>query len=195
MKNNNTYDNIDSGFYIFGGKEIYAQSLIHLINLYLPKNSTVVELGTGYGQTACMIAQLCPTVKTIYTVDPYLPYRTFFKDNGFFGKKEVENAKMIAKHNIEFSGFQEKIKLIDSDCLSSISMFEDESIDLLFYDATQSSNSALSDLSSWYGKVKPGGIISGHCWELLKNGIEKFKYNIKNENHLSIHDDVWAFIK
>ena len=195
MTNNKTYGSIDSGFYTFIGKEIYAQSLIHLINLYLPKKSIMVEAGTGFGQTPCMIAQNCTNIETIYTIDPYLPYKALSDDSVFFGKKEIDNAKIIAKHNIEFSGFKEKIKSIELDCLSAISMFDDESVDLFFYDAAKSSSSATVELSAWYKKIKPGGIVSGHCWELIKDGILKFKNNVNNQNVLSVHDNVWAFIK
>ena len=193
---NEKQNKIDTGPYFFTDKNIFGQSLIHLINLYLPKNSIIVELGTGFGTTASMIAQNCSNVKKIYTVDPYLPYTTSWVEGGIpFGEKEIDNAKIIAKHNFEFSGFKEKIELIDLTSDSALSMFDDESIDLLFYDATQTVEIAYSDIYKWYKKVKRKGIVSGHCWNLLKDGILKFKNNIDNETTLSIYDDVWAWIK
>ena len=193
---NNKQNKIDTGFYNFTDKNIFGQSLIHLINLYLPKNSTIVELGTGFGTTSSMIVQNCLNVKKIYTVDPYLPYTTSWVEGGIpFGEKEVDNAKIIAKHNFEFSGFKQKIELINLTSDSALSMFDDESVDLLFYDATQTVEIAYSDIYKWYKKVKRKGIVSGHCWNLLKDGILKFKNNIDNETTLSIYDDVWAWIK
>ena len=193
---NEKQNKIDTGPYFFTDKNIFGQSLIHLINLYLPKNSIIVELGTGFGTTASMIAQNCPNVKKIYTVDPYLPYTTSWIENGIpFGEKEVDNAKIIAKHNFEFSGFKEKIKLLYLTSDSALSTFDDESIDFLFYDATQTVETAYTDIYKWYKKVKRKGIVSGHCWHLLKDGILKFKNSIDNEATLSIHDDVWAWVK
>jgi predicted O-methyltransferase YrrM len=193
---NEKQNKIDTGPYFFTDKNIFGQSLIHLINLYLPKNSIIVELGTGFGTTASMIAQNCSNVKKIYTVDPYLPYTTSWVEDGIsFGEKEIDNAKIIAKHNFEFSGFKEKIELIDLTSDSALSMFDDESIDLLFYDATQTVEIAYSDIYKWYKKVKRKGIVSGHCWNLLKDGILKFKNNIDNEATLSIYDNVWAWVK
>jgi predicted O-methyltransferase YrrM len=191
----NNDENIETDFYQFTSKEIFGQSLIHLINLYLPKDSIVVELGTGYGQTACMIAQQCKDIKTIYTIDPYLPYKTSFNPNDNFGKKEVENAKLVAKHNIEFSGSKDKIKLIVEDCKTAISNFKNNSIDLLFYDASRNDDATNEDLLMWYKKIKTGGIISGHCWNELRNGIIRFKNEINNKNRLSIYDNVWVFKK
>jgi predicted O-methyltransferase YrrM len=194
--NSNEKNKINTGPYNFIDKNIFGQSLIHLINLYLPKNSTVVEIGTGFGTTICMLAQNCPNVKKLYTIDPYLPYTTSWAEqNLFFGEKEIDNAKVIAKHNIEFSGFKEKIEFINLTSDSSISMFDDESIDLFFYDATQTVEIAYKDIYQWYKKVKRKGIISGHCWDFLKDGILQFKNTIDKESILSVHDDVWAWIK
>jgi predicted O-methyltransferase YrrM len=187
---------INTGFYNFVDKNIFGQSLIHLINLYLPKNSTIVELGTGSGTTVSMFAQNCPNIKKIYTIDPYIPYTTIWvENNNHFGKKEVDNLKILAEHNIKFSGFEEKIKLINLESDLALSMFDDESIDLLFYDATQSLEITYKDISNWYKKIKTGGIISGHCWDFLQDAILNFKNNISENNILSIHDNVWAWIK
>ena len=193
--NNKIKNDIDTGFYSFVGKDIYAQSLIHLINLYLPKNSIMVEVGTGYGQSSCMIAQHCQNINKIYTIDPYLPYTTSFEISTSFGKKEVDNVKIISEHNIRFSGVAEKINLLTVDSKSALLQFDEDSIDLLFYDATQSSSVAFNDISSWYKKVKSNGIVAGHCWSLIKDSVLKFKNSIDNNNILSVHDDVWAFIK
>lgn len=192
----NKKNEIETGFYNFTDKNIFGQSLIHLINLNLPKDSIIVEVGTGYGTTACMIAQHCPNIKKIHTIDPYIPYTTSWIGNGMpFGKKEIDNAKIIAKHNIEFSGFKEKIELLDVTSNSALSMFNDESIDLLFYDATQTVEIAYKDIFNWYKKIKRKGIISGHCWSVLNAGILKFKNTIESDSVLSIYDDVWAWQK
>jgi predicted O-methyltransferase YrrM len=193
---NNKENKINTGPYTFTDKNIFGQSLIHLINLYLPKNSIVVEIGTGFGTTACMLAQHCPNIKKIYTIDPYLPYTTSWVGDGIpFGEKEIDNLRIVAKHNIDFSGYKEKIELIKLKSKSALSMFDNESIDLLFYDATQTVDIAYTDIYEWYKKIKRKGIISGHCWNLLKDGILKFKSEIDNESSLSIYDDVWAWVK
>ena len=194
--NNNKENKIDTGFYNFIDKNILGQSLIHLINLHLPKNSIIVELGTGYATTVCMLAQNCPNIKKIYTVDPYTPYTTSWVENdNYFGKKEVDNAKVIARHNIDFSGFKEKIEVVNLTSNSALSMFNDESIDLLFYDATQTLEVAYKDLDDWYKKIKTNGIVSGHCWKLLQDAILNFKKNVDQDSMLSVYDDVWAWTK
>lgn len=192
----NKKNEIETGFYNFIDKNIFGQSLIHLINLHLPKDSVIVEVGTGYATTVCMIAQHCPNIKKIYTIDPYIPYTTSWVKDGIpFGKKEIDNAKIIAKHNIEFSGFKEKIEFLYATSDSALSMFDDESIDLFFYDATQTVEIAYKDIFNWYKKIKRKGIISGHCWSVLNSGILKFKNTIDSDSVLSIYDDVWVWQK
>ena len=192
----NKKNEIETGFYNFIDKNIFGQSLIHLINLHLPKDSVIVEVGTGYATTACMIAQHCPNIKKIYTIDPYIPYTTSWVKDGIpFGKKEIDNAKIIAKHNVEFSGFKEKIELLYATSDSALSMFDDESIDLLFYDATQTVEIAYKDIFNWYKKLKRKGVMSGHCWGVLNSGILKFKNTIDSDSVLSIYDDVWVWQK
>ena len=193
---NDKKNEIETGLYSFTDKSILGQSLIHLINLNLPKDSVIVEVGTGYGTTACMIAQHCLNIKKIHTIDPYTPYTTSWAGNNIpFGKKEMDNAKIIAKHNIDFSGFKEKIELLNVTSNSALSMFDDESIDLLFYDATQTVEIAYEDIFNWYKKIKRKGIISGHCWGVLNAAILKFKNTIDSDSVLSVYDDVWAWQK
>ena len=185
---------INTGFYNFSSKELFGQSLIHLINLYLPQDSIVVEIGTGQAQTSCMLAQRCPNIKELYTIDPYLPCENI---NGLapFGEKEIDYLKIIAKHNIEFSGVKEKIKLIELDCVSALEIFEDNSLDLIFYDINLDYETSFEHLSKWYKKLKPNGIFSGHCWDILQLSALNFKDNVKNKNMLSIYDNAWAWIK
>lgn len=187
-------NNFDTGMYKFTSKEIFGQSLLHLISLYLPKDFVAVEIGTGHGQTSCMIAQSCSNLKKIYTIDPYLPYRNL---NGPapVGKKEIDNIKIVAKHNIEFSGVKEKIEMVEEDCTSSLFMFEDNSLDLIFYDINLDENTTLKHLTNWYKKLKPNGIFAGHCWNVLERPILKYKKSINNNNLLSVYDNVWAWIK
>jgi len=185
---------VDTGFYIFNSKDVCGQSLIHLINLYLPKNFIAAEVGTDKAQTSCTIAQNCLNLKKIYAIDSYLPYEN---NNGPspIGEKESDHSKIIAKHNIEFSGVKEKIELMELDCMSSLKMFEDNSLDLIFYDINLDYNTSFNYLSEWYKKLKPGGIFSGHCWDVLQVPILELKNNENNNNLLSIYDNVWAWIK
>lgn len=183
-----------SEFYTFNSKDIFGQSLLHAINLILPNKSTVVEIGSWYAQTACFIAQNCHNVSTIYTVDPYKPY---FNEllNINIDEKELDMAKNIAKHNIRYSGVSNKIKLIEKESLSFVKTIKDKSIDMIFLDSETTKESAMEDMISWYPKLKTGGIFSGHHFSIIKDIVDEFLLTIDYDKKISIHDEVWAFIK
>lgn len=188
MKNSNQENQ-----YEFNNKDINGQSLIHLINLFLPKESVIVEIGSWYAQTACMIAQQCHNVKKIYTVDPYKPFYNSFVQIGV-DEKQMDFAKLLAKHNIYYSGQNNKIELIEQESLEFVKSIADESIDLIFLDAEVNSDLAYKDLFAWYPKIKNGGIFSGHDWQKLKHIVTDF--NLKNNgSNISVSDDVWAWVK
>jgi SAM-dependent methyltransferase len=194
MKNNKKYSNIDTGPYDFISKDINVQSLIHLMNLHLPKDFIAVEIGVWYAQATCMIAQNCTNIKKIYGIDPYVPYEKIL-DNSTVGEKEINFAKNLAKHNIEFSGVKDKIELLELDSTSALNKFDDKSIDFIFIDCPKEYDEQINDLSEWYKKIKSGGIISGHDWSVISKSIVDFKNNIKDHNLISIIDDVWVWIK
>lgn len=180
--------------YMFDSKEIFGQSLIHLINLYLPKNSVILEIGTWYAQTACMIAQNCNNVSKIYTVDPYKYYYNWLS-NVEIDEKQLDIAKSMAKHNIKFSGCEEKIELIEKDSNDFVKDINDNSIDLIFLDSEVSKKSSLNDMELWYPKVKIGGVFSGHHFNQIQDVVHDFKNKVNNKNFLSVNDNVWAWIK
>ena len=100
-------------FYDFESNHCTAQSLVHSIN-FLGENIIGVEVGIYRALNLCMLVQLCKNVKMLYGIDNYKPY-TDFKYSKHFGEKEQDNNKMLAYHNIKYSGFKDKIKIIEKD--------------------------------------------------------------------------------
>ncbi len=49
---------------------------------------------------------------------------------------------------------------------------QDESLDFVFIDADHSTEGVSADIAAWRGKVKPGGRVIGHDWnmEAVRNG-------------------------
>lgn len=183
-----------SDFYNFESKDINGQSLVHLIGLYLPKNSIGVELGLWCAQTSCLIAQKCSNVAKIYGVDFYVPAMNTI-ENIFIGKKEIEYAKSLAIHNIEFSGVSEKIEIIEDFSLNAVNNFNDNSLDFVFWDCPTTYDAVVLDLDAWYKKLKDGGIMSGHDWHLIKDIVISFKNTVVSKSEIIVNDNVWAWIK
>ena len=104
---------------------------------------------------------------------------------------------MLAYHNVKYSGFKDKIKIIEKDSAIAVNDFEDNSVDFIFLDSYVSEDDCKIDLTNWYKKLKNGGIFAGHDFniKIVKQTVENFHlyYNIKSP--LSVFDKVWCFKK
>lgn len=184
-------------------KEVDGQSIIHAINL-LPGNELIgAEVGVGTAQNFCTILQNCPRISKLYGIDAYLPYIDYLKIE-YDGKpayevdeKQIHLNKMLAMHNIEFSGFKEKVAFYIDDSCNVVHDIADSELDFIFLDTYLTIEQVASDIKEWYPKVKTGGLFSGHDWNSDAVQISLFEF-MKNNNiqaNLSIFDNTWAFIK
>jgi len=182
-------------FYNFESKDMNIQSLIHSIN-FLGENLIGVEVGVDRAQNLCMITQLCKNIKMLYGVDNYKPYIDYKYDLNF-GEKEQDNNKLIAYHNIKYSGFKNKIKVIEKDSVIAVEEFKDNSVDFIFLDSYTNENDCKIDLKNWYKKIKNGGIFAGHDFNInfIKQTVENFYTNNNVKSPLSVFDNVWCFKK
>ena len=57
--------------------------------------------------------------------------------------------------------YQDRVKQIQELSTNAALHFEDNSIDWIFIDALHTKQGLYSDLTSWWNKVRPGGLISG----------------------------------
>jgi len=76
--------------------------------------------------------------------------------------------------------------------LDAVHLYEDNSLDFVFIDASHDYENVLKDITAWYPKIKHRtGIISGHDikWPNIRRAVDEF-FNAKN---LIIHDaeDCW----
>jgi hypothetical protein len=192
-----------SANYDFNTKNSAGQSLIHLINLYLGNEVVGAEIGVGRAENFCTFLQQCPNIKTMYGVDPYTPYNDClnYPYTGIpvysYDVKEVEANKLIAYHNIKFSGFKDKVIFLEETSEEAIKKIDDNSLDFIFLDTFADHKSVMYDIDKWYHKVKPGGIFSGHDWQslLIQKEINNFRVDNKINNPLSTFDFIWAWIK
>lgn len=135
-----------------------------------PEKAIFVEIGSLVGKSTCCLGQLVKESQKdikIFAVDT------------FEGSEEHE---MIIKELEDNStSFLELFGIFTSACnvndiitpiqgksLDVVSQFEDESIDFIFVDASHDYENVLADITAWYPKLKPGGLIAGDdytdCW-------------------------------
>ena len=109
------------------------------------KEKILVEIGTWLGESAIIFSKY---FKTVITID-------YFENIGN-DTKEIEDT---CKENIrEFSN----ITLLKKESTEASSLFNTESIDILYLDGDHSEKGILGDFYFWYPKVKKDGFICGH---------------------------------
>lgn len=144
---------------------------------------TGVEVGVAEGEYAKMICQTNPQMK-IYGIDPWSPYKGYvdYTDQNAFTILFEEAQRRL--YPFIKKGICEIVKEFSMDALKK---FEDNTIDFVYIDANHQDPYITQDITEWFKKVKPGGIIAGHDYIRPRNPI----YNVieavntyTNNNHI-----------
>jgi hypothetical protein len=138
------------------------------------ENSKFIEIGSWRGRSACFLGvEILNSGKKISLdcVDTWL------------GSEEHVGYDILEKDGL----YNEFIKNIDplkniinpirTTSLEASKLYEDESIDFIFLDASHKYEDVKADMEAWYPKVKPGGIFSGHdypTWTQVVKAVDEF---------------------
>jgi SAM-dependent methyltransferase len=136
--------------------------------------SKFVEIGCWKGRSACFLGvEILNSGKNI-TLDcvdtwegseEHIGYEVL-RDDGLY-REFIHNIDPI-KHIIN------PIRMTS---LEASKLYEDESLDFVFLDASHKYEDVKADMEAWYPKVKPGGIFSGHdypTWPEVVKAVDEF---------------------
>lgn len=129
-----------------------------------------VELGVWKGESA---AHMC---KEIHASGKNIRFDAI---DWFKGSIEHEDMDGVFPENLSFgerenwlynhclTNLQPAIELgivnvIKLDARTAVKLYEDESIDFCFHDASHEYNDLMVELPLWWKKIKPGGVFAGH---------------------------------
>lgn len=133
--------------------------------MYEAKDGDIfVEVGSWMGASTCYLATESKTREKnikIYAVD------TWEGSIGDEGHKNIIrnlDTSLYSKflENMKRGGVDHIISPIKKTSEEASKMFENESVDVVFIDASHKYEDVKKDINFWYPKVKKGGIISGH---------------------------------
>lgn len=175
-----------------------SESLVHILNLNLPSNSTAVEVGVFRAYNLVKILENCNLISKIYGVDKYEPYVDYIEvPTNTVDQEKINRVRAGAYKEISLSKDKDKIVLLETDSISASKLFEDNSLDFIFLDSYLTKEDVEMDIDAWYPKLKQGGVFAGHDWEpdnQVDLAIKEFgKKN--NINNISFYDMVWVWIK
>ena len=135
----------------------YRQLYTDIVRRF-PSGSTFVEVGSWKGKsTAYMAIEIANSQKNIdfYCVDIWEPkelYQTF-----------LENMSPI-------TGFFKSLKMKSEDAAS---LFDNETLDFVFIDASHEYEDVKNDIKCWLPKVRKNGILAGHDYQTCFPGVKK----------------------
>jgi predicted O-methyltransferase YrrM len=168
------YENIE-GFSSFKEQGCFLHLLLH--NLPVTKKLNVVEVGVYQGKgTAIWVVEL-------------------INKNIDFNYTAIDHFKGSEEHNPEFDYYgttknnlrpiESFIEIMKSTSSDASRKFDDESLDLIYIDASHDYHSVLKDLQDWYPKLKTGGIICGDDyidgWPGVVSAVNEFFSNKINK--------------
>jgi predicted O-methyltransferase YrrM len=66
------------------------------------------------------------------------------------------------------AAFDDRIRLIEKPSVEAADLVDDASLDFVFIDAGHSQEECAEDIAAWSPKVRPGGFVTGHDYDLRK---------------------------
>jgi len=170
------------------------------------ENTTFVELGVFKGaSTAHMCTSIYESNKKInfYAIDWFKGSieHDFMPEN--FPVDSANRENWLYKHCIE--NLEPAIKLnlvnvIKMSVMEGLSMFEDNSIDFCFHDASHEYDDLIKELPLWWNKIKPGGYFGGHDygnWSFVgvSRAVNKFAEQYDLHITYRANEDSWLVQK
>lgn len=174
----------------------FIQASWGLVDIYkgLGDNIIGVEVGVCSGLNSTMLMLECPNIKKLYGVDPYAAYQDW---NRYFDQNEQDSWMETARKNLK--DWPDRFEFVRKTSEDAASMWADGSLDFVFIDGDHSYDGARKDFELYIPKVRSGGIISGHDFNItdVRNALQNwFDTNNKDMAVLqSVENTSWYWIK
>lgn len=79
----------------------------------------------------------------------------------------VENDVLgIFRDNLEVCGWEKRVSILVGESTRMAGLVKERSLDALFFDGDHRYSSVKADLQAWLPRVKPGGLVFGHDYEV-----------------------------
>lgn len=155
--------------------------------------SKFVEVGSWKGKSAAYLAVEIINSKKDISLDCVDTWKGSFEHTNDFYVKSNSLYELFIKNTSSLSYVINPIRM---DSISASKIYKDNSIDFVFIDASHEYDNVKEDISSWFPKVKFGGIIAGHDykygWKDVDKAVDEFFMNkiILSSEACWIHEKV-----
>jgi hypothetical protein len=151
------------------------------------KDLVMVEIGSYAGESTAIFATQ-DHIKMVHAVDPW--------QNGYDDTDGASSARPMQKVEDIFSermisqcnGKYTKHKMTGDEALS---LFEDESLDMVYIDGNHQYEAVKNDIQKWLPKIKKSGYIAGHDW--TRADVKKAVVEELGSPDKTFSDSSWIF--
>jgi hypothetical protein len=130
-----------------------------------PDGGTLVEVGCWRGKSLsflCVEAVRSGKTLTVFGVDHF---GGSVDQPGMLREAAAEDLGAECLLNVRRSGHR-RTYLLEMPSLEAAAQLPDASLDFVFIDGSHDHESVIADIRAWLPKVKPGGVLAGHDYDL-----------------------------
>ena len=147
----------------------------------LPTQALLVEVGSWKGEAACMFAA---RARQVVCVDSW---RHGLAKECPYGWDDVIAEFMRNTQCLDNVAYWRR------DSVDAASWFPLDSIDVVYIDASHIYKNVKQDIHAWFPKVKRGGIIAGHDYDI--DGVKEAVIEAFGRPDMQFVDNTWAVRK
>lgn len=159
----------------------------------LGNNLIGCELGVCRGYNLRYLLDRLPNVAVSYAIDPWLAYEDWC---GPVYQEQVNEWRAIAYKMLDPLG--DRVYILEKNSVDAAEEIADDILDYIFIDGDHSYEASLRDCQLYWSKVKPGGLFSGHDWQLpaVERAVNEFReeFGITTEIQFT-ESNVWFWYK
>ncbi len=168
-----------------------SEKLISNVIMSLSDNSKCVEIGSWKGKSAAYTCEQIIKSKKKIHLDCIDTWEGGVEHKGF---PNLDRLYDIFIRNMK--PFEKYYTPIRMSSMEAVQLYEDESVDFIFIDASHEYEDVKDDINYWFPKLKKGCIISGDDYNnSYFPGVAKAVDEIFNINDIQISGETWWVLK
>ena len=152
------------------------------------------EIGVEYGKSLVkVLSAIDSELHEYWAIDPWKPVGLKYGPKLGY-RTPLEWYEMYADVCSQMAKFR-SLKVVKLPSTYIASLLPDEYFDMVYIDGDHCRQAVYDDLCAWYPKVKMGGVISGHDWNIksVREAINDF-YGTPLKN-VDDNEKIWMTIK
>lgn len=158
-------------------------------------NGVVVELGFFAGRSTSVMAPICKkNGSTYHAVDNCKGNNT---TDVAAKAQRTRDIKQIFENNMRSLHLLDYINVHQMDSAEAAEIFDDESVDFCFVDASHVAEDVRRDIEAWWPKIKSGGVLGGHdyTFDSVRGVVDIFVQTHQLKLILSQDKQCWKVVK